>query len=62
MSLGLALLIAPIVLLTAALIPALLVQLALGYWYRPAERIALEEAWAVRFESQVGERAQTYPG
>jgi len=59
MSLGLILLVAPVVLFASALIPALLVQLALSYWYRPAERISLEEAWASRYDEQC---AAAFPG
>lgn len=32
------------------LLPAFYLQFALGYWFRPAERVSLEEAWAQRFE------------
>lgn len=32
------------------LLPALYLQFALGFWFRPAERVSLEEAWAQRFE------------
>jgi len=34
----------------ALLVPALYLQFALGYWFRPAERSSLEEAWPVRLE------------
>lgn len=62
MSLGLVLLVAPVALFAVASIPALCVQLALGYWYRPAERLSLEEAWALRFEEHAAERAPVFPG
>lgn len=32
------------------LLPVLCLQFALGYWFRPAERLSLEEGWARRFE------------
>jgi len=32
------------------LLPVFYLQFALGYWFRPAERVALEEAWALRFD------------
>jgi hypothetical protein len=32
------------------LLPAFYLQFALSYWFRPAERLSLEEAWARRFE------------
>jgi len=50
----------PFALLAAALVPALCVQITLKYWFRPAERVSLEEAWAVRFEHASG--PTTAPG
>jgi hypothetical protein len=41
--------------LFVALIPALAVQFALHYWYRPAVRVSLDEAWGVGFEERVRE-------
>ena len=32
------------------LLPLFYLQFALGYWFRPAERLSLEEAWARRFD------------
>lgn len=57
MSLGFVVLVASVALFAVALIPAVCVQFALKYWYRPAERAPLEEAWAARFDEQIGERA-----
>lgn len=45
--------------LVLAVAPAIAVQLALHYWYRPAVRISLEEAWAVRFEDRLREFSAT---
>ena len=49
----------PVVLVVSLLIPALAVQFALHYWYRPAVRVSLEEAWAVRFEERLREFSAT---
>jgi hypothetical protein len=34
----------------ALLLPAIYAQLALRHWFRPAERLPLDEAWSLRFE------------
>ena len=62
MSLALALVVVPVALLAAALIPALCVQLALGFWYRPAARLWPEEAWTARFDERLSGHAQGSPG
>jgi len=54
MSLPLVIVLAPLALLAAALVPALGVQFALKHWYRPAERMPLEDAWAARFDEHLG--------
>jgi hypothetical protein len=35
------------------IVPALALQAALAYWYRPAERSSLEEAWNVRLDDRL---------
>jgi hypothetical protein len=53
MSLALFVVLAPFALFAALLFPALSVQFALKYWFRPAERVSLEEAWSVRFDEHL---------
>jgi len=49
----------PVAFAALLLFPALAVQFALHYWYRPAVRLSLEEAWAVRFEDRLRELSAT---
>jgi len=49
-SLPLVIALALLALFVAALVPALGVQFAPKHWYWPAQRLSLEEAWAVRFD------------
>ena len=62
MSLPLVIALVPLALFTAALVPALGVQFALKHWYRPAERIPLEEAWAARFDEHGSSPRSAFQG
>jgi hypothetical protein len=62
MSLVLVIALAPLALFAALLFPALSVQFALKYWFRPAERVSLEEAWSVRFDEHLSSPSSAFQG